>query len=72
MTLVVDGIVVAVAAVLPAHLVGEVVVGIWPDLLWSHLMQYIPSLSADSTSFPSIYPSFYCGAECYLIPIFTV
>ena len=50
-------VVVAFAAVLPVYLVKVVVMVLLLHALWSHLMQYITSLSSNSTSFPSMYLS---------------
>ena len=49
------GVDVAVPAILPVHPVEVVVVVLLPDPLWSHLVQYILFLSANSTTFPSVY-----------------
>ena len=80
--LVVEEVVVTVAAVLPVHfvvhslLVGGVAMAmILPDPLWSHLMQYIPSLFAHSTSLLSIFLIcllFLLYSQNSLIPLLTV
>ena len=63
--LVVEEVVVAATAVLSVHHVGYcvqvtgvVVVVLFPYPSWYHLLKYIPSLSANSTSFLSIYLPF--------------